>query len=90
VGKPTSWSTERPTRPGKYRLRDPIFGWGPVDVIVDQVGSNILVFMDDTITPMDHQPKHLEWRFVAELNTWREGRGEGSATTHLDEQPPPD
>ncbi len=61
-----TWSNTKPTVPGVYRLRDPVFGWGPTEVTVAPLGITGLHVTTDSVhwVPVFGCAAWLEWKPV--------------------------
>jgi hypothetical protein len=66
VSKTKRWTHDKPTVPGRYRMRDRVFGWGPIEVTVvdhDDGGPlSVLADMTDRGVYVRAVASWIEWR----------------------------
>lgn len=59
------WSNRKPTEPGRYRVRDRVFGDGPDNVLVWSKDGRLMMSLDDDhvqAVAVDAVASHIEWR----------------------------
>jgi len=63
----SKWSTDKPTTPGKYRMRDTVFGWGPVEVLIIATVVGLNVHVENAAVRLKDISNWVEFRKVGEL-----------------------